>query len=121
MSEPISTGAAAGLLTAAGLVQFLTGEAGIVWAAFAGATVFMMNAHDGSLASRLLRMAVSFVLGIVFADFTAALVSRLVPGAITVPPSFGAAIAAAGAVGVLRLTARSADAQGTVTFWGKKE
>ena len=126
MSEPISTTAAtaaatsAGMLTAAGVIHFLNGEAGIVLAAFGGASVSILNAHTDPLWRRLVWMTISFVLGITFAEFAAALVAHFVP-AVTVPASLGAALAAATIVGILKLAARSANAQQPFQLpWSKR-
>ncbi len=109
MSEPISGAGAAVLLTAAGVVQFMTGEAGIVWAAFAGSAVFMLTSHDAPAWQRILCMLLSFPLGISFADFAAHALAHLIPGVDTVPASVGAAVAAACAVGLLKFFAHKSE------------
>lgn len=103
MSDPLTgTGAATAMITSASVIGVVSGlDAGVVIGAFSGAVVFVLVAADMSLWRKLTMFAVSFLLGIISAEFVAGLVNSVSPVEVKAGAPVGAMIAGAMVVRVL--------------------
>ena len=110
MPEPISSSAATSTLTGLALLSLFPGlDIEVVLAAFAGAMVFIATTTElGNLRKAGLFVA-AFIIGILFADQVAAIVTTLHPAkAAGSPRAIGALLASAMAVHLLQWALRKA-------------
>ncbi len=112
MTIPLSTTTVSTIISGASLVGIAHGlDAGCMIGAFSGAVVFVISALDFPIFKRWLLFLVSFLTGIVASNFTAALISIVIPQGVTVDKSVGALIASASAVRLLMMLAAKTNDQ----------
>lgn len=103
MTEPVTgTGVATAAVTGVTLVSLFGPLDGpTVIGAFAGAAIFVASASDFSIWWRLFLGAVSFLVGLVTAPFSASLIEALAPHSAAVDMPLGALVSSAAAVRIL--------------------
>ncbi|MEG2433746.1 MAG: putative holin, partial [Acinetobacter sp.] len=95
-----STGVAA--VTGVTLVGLLSGlDTGVVIGAFAGAVVFVLSATEFRIWKRVVFFVVAFVLGILTAGFSTAMLSTVIPASVMVEKPIGALVSSATIVWIL--------------------
>lgn len=107
MPEPITTSSSAAAYTtigALGIFSMLPGvDAAVVLGAFSGAVVFVMSSKDMTWVVKLIHFFPAFFAGLLGAQETARLVSKLMPETLNVSNGLGAMVVSAVAVKMLRL------------------
>ncbi|EBZ0015915.1 hypothetical protein ABN36_18230 [Salmonella enterica subsp. enterica] len=78
-------------------------DPGVVIAAFAGSVVFVLSAKEYSRRALAALFVVSWIAGVICSELVAAVLTHLLPGAITANDAVGALVAAAVVVRVLML------------------
>ncbi|EIV5186963.1 putative holin [Serratia marcescens] len=102
MTEPVGTGAATATLTGVTVAGLLSGvDSGVLIGAFAGAVIFVMSASEFSLLRKLALFVASWLVGILAAPFTAAIITWATPSDIEAHAPVGALVASAIAVRLL--------------------
>ncbi|EMW1017629.1 hypothetical protein AAEK50_004562 [Serratia marcescens] len=102
MTEPVGTGAATATLTGVTVAGLLSGvDSGVLIGAFAGAVIFVMSASEFSLLRKLALFVASWLVGILAAPFTAAIITWATPADIEAHAPVGALVASAIAVRLL--------------------
>lgn len=103
MSDPLTgTGAATVTVTGVSVLGIMSGlDAGVVIGAFSGAVVFVLVAADMPLWMKLMMFVVSFLLGIISAEFVAGLMNSALPAEVRAGAPVGAMVAGAMVVRVL--------------------
>lgn len=103
MTEPVTgTGVATAAVTSVTLVSLFGPLDGpTVIGAFAGAAIFVSSSSDFRIWWRVALGAVSFVIGLVTAPFTASLIAAIAPHSAAVDLPIGALVASAAAVRIL--------------------
>lgn len=95
-----STGVAA--VTGVTLVGLLSGlDTGVVIGAFVGAVVFVLSATEFRIWKRVVFFVVAFVLGILTAGFSTAMLSTVIPASVMVEKPIGALVSSATIVWIL--------------------
>ncbi|WP_114195492.1 putative holin [Edaphovirga cremea] len=104
MGEPVSTGTGAatyilGGVTIIGLAPGI--NSGIVIGAFGGAVIYVLSSADISILRRVCLFLISFLVGIVSADFVTSIINYFTPDVIVAEAPLGAVVASAVAVRLL--------------------
>lgn len=118
MSEPLSSSGAVvvtGVLGVASLLPIVND--GTLFAAFAGAVVFVLSARDYRWPERLIYLVVSVIAGVLCAHLAAGIIDALLPSEVVVPDSAGALVCSAVAVRLLQWVIRNADHPSTALPW----
>ncbi|WP_392565146.1 putative holin [Utexia brackfieldae] len=93
MAEPTTTTTTTALISAFSIsALFPNLDANVVLGALCGATVLIIKKREISRFKSVLLFFASFLIGILFADFMASVISNFAPDSITVPNSLGALV-----------------------------
>ncbi|WP_158274236.1 putative holin [Chromobacterium sp. Panama] len=95
MSESVSSATATAAVGLAGLLPYLND--GVLYAAFSGATVFVLSAKEASVPLRLVYLIPSIIIGVLAASYASSLldvvVSKLLQRDLRTPNVIGAFLA----------------------------
>lgn len=108
MSESVSSAAATAAVGLAGLLPYLND--GVLYAAFSGATVFVLSAKEASVPLRLVYLIPSIIIGVLAASYASSLldvvVSKLLQRDLHTPNVIGAFLASAVGVRCIQFAIR---------------
>lgn len=111
MSESVSSAVATAAVGLAGLLPYLND--GVLYAAFSGATVFVLSAKEVSIPLRLVYLVPSILIGILAASYASSVldvvVSQLLQRELRTPNVIGAFLASAVGVRCIQFAIRLAD------------
>lgn len=95
MAEPVSSTTATASIAAVALLAMFPGvDASVILGAFSGSIVFVLASDELTAVKKIGFLVPSFGAGLLAAPMTAAVLSAVLPGAVTVSPGVGALLAA---------------------------